>query len=376
MPPPARKLHQLRISRKNGAAYTYYGSRWNYLGKWDSAKNEPTPDAMKRFEDLRALWRADPLSAPSSLESPLLLSLWADWLESPQAPTKRPEDTDRVERLLFGTEEEPGPHEDTRAADFTAGDFLDWQTELCGYGYSAWVVGQCRRILLELFDWAAIKGKVDESQPASLARVKPPTQGASAGQVKPTKVQTPVNEADFRKAIPFLRLASRAACELMWFTAARPSEVLTLVGCDLVRTGKIVTAKGAEFEIPRGMWAAARTQHKMMRKGFDRVLFFGKRSWAVLEALEMKPERLLFLSQRGQAYHHKSLGSALKRACRRAGVPIFTPYQIRHGAAVATLREFSEPDVGVWMGHKSRGITGRYAGTDLKTAAKVAGKMG
>ncbi len=370
----AREPHELRIVKKAKGAYVSYLGRKIYLGPWDHAKDKPTPQAVKRFEDLRALWQVDPRAHLE--DSPYLISIWCDWLESPQAPTKRPANTDRVERLLFGTEEEPGPYEQCRAADFTAGEFLDWQTTLCNFGYSAWVIGQCRRTLLDLFAWAAIKGKVDETQPAMLALVKPPTQGTEAGQVRPAKVQTPVSESDFRAALPFLLPASRAACELIWLTASRPSEVLTLLGADVVRTGNILTAKKQEFELPSGMWAAVRTNHKMARKGFDRVLFFGKRSQAVLKALEMKPERFLFLSKRRRPYNHNSLGNALERACKRAGVPVFTPYQIRHGAAVAALREFSEPEVGVWMGHKSRGVTGRYAGTDLKTAAKVAATMG
>ncbi len=88
------------------------------------------------------------------------------------------------------------------------------------------------------------------------------------------------------------------------------------------------------------------------------------------------PARFLFLSKRRRPYNHNSLGNALERACKRAVVPVFTPYQIRHGAAVAALRQFSEREVGVWMGHRSRAVTSRYAGTDLKTAAKVAAKMG
>ena len=77
-----------------------------------------------------------------------------------------------------------------------------------------------------------------------------------------------------------------------------------------------------------------------------------------------------------QPFNHKSLNDAIERGCQKAKVPTFTSYQIRHGASVVAQLQFSEAEVGCFLGHKSRAMTGNYSGSDLRTAARVALEVG
>jgi hypothetical protein len=60
-----------------------------------------------------------------------ILELWAAWLGSSHAPKNPPGGIiGRIERELFGTEEQPGPYQAATVAEFGAPELLAWQTSL------------------------------------------------------------------------------------------------------------------------------------------------------------------------------------------------------------------------------------------------------
>jgi len=192
-------------------------------------------------------------------------------------------------------------------------------------------------LVLACFNWGSVVGKVDELLPAALARVKPPAVGYVKETVSRLFPVPPVSESDFRKALRHLSPVAGSACELLWHTASRPSELvgnpisdpptLPMTVADIVKGGTIRTAKGVEFTFPNGLWAAVRTEHKMKRKGYDRVLFFGERGRALLGKIIADAESagLMFPTRRGKPFSHKTLEDAIERACALAGVPVFSP---------------------------------------------------
>ena len=128
-----RKIHELRITKKLRGAYVAYRGEQHYLGPWDTENDEPTPQTLERFEQLKAHWRSDSGGLIPPRENGLLLvELWAKWLTSEERPRTSEDVVKRTQRYLFGRVGENGPHNLTLADDFDGRMLINWQSHLCG----------------------------------------------------------------------------------------------------------------------------------------------------------------------------------------------------------------------------------------------------
>lgn len=73
----------------------------------------------------------------------------------------------------------------------------------------------------------------------------------------------------------------------------------------------------------------------------------------------------------GARYGTRSYQQAVKRACRRAGIPPFHPHQLRHTIGTEVRREHGAELARVLLGHSRLSTTEIYAERDLLAAAKV-----
>jgi integrase len=75
-------------------------------------------------------------------------------------------------------------------------------------------------------------------------------------------------------------------------------------------------------------------------------------------------------------YSTSSLGCAIKRACRRAGVPEWTTMQLRHNAATEAREALGLDAAQARMGHRTANITQVYASLTEKRGEEVARLLG
>ncbi|MEZ6073572.1 MAG: tyrosine-type recombinase/integrase [Pirellulales bacterium] len=78
----------------------------------------------------------------------------------------------------------------------------------------------------------------------------------------------------------------------------------------------------------------------------------------------------------GEKYEVPSYGHAIKYGARKAGVPHWTPNQLRHSVATLVHSEFGLEESQVVMGHTKADVTQIYAQRNEKLAFEVAGKIG
>lgn len=67
---------------------------------------------------------------------------------------------------------------------------------------------------------------------------------------------------------------------------------------------------------------------------------------------------------------------AVERACEKAGVPAWTPHQLRHAAATELRKEFGVELARVILGHSSAFTTEIYAEADRAKAVAAVEKVG
>jgi integrase len=78
----------------------------------------------------------------------------------------------------------------------------------------------------------------------------------------------------------------------------------------------------------------------------------------------------------GACYSRRSYRQAIVRACRRAGVPAWTPRQLRHTAATRIRDRFGVEAAQVVLGHAQLDTTELYAAKSLARAHEVMQALG
>jgi integrase len=160
------------------------------------------------------------------------------------------------------------------------------------------------------------------------------------------------------------------------------------------------------------VWVVCPTQHKKKHRGRPRWLVLGPKAQAVLapwlerpadafcfcprEALadlrvEQRADRAArgggsggnrkpaAASQRlrpGGCYTPRTYRQAVARACKRAGVPHFSPYALRHLHASEVDAAFDLDHVQASLGHDDPDTARRYSKRSFRKAADVAKGMG
>ncbi|HQR41560.1 MAG TPA: tyrosine-type recombinase/integrase, partial [Gemmatales bacterium] len=114
---------------------------------------------------------------------------------------------------------------------------------------------------------------------------------------------------------------------------------------------------------PHATWVYRPIQHKSSHKGKKRFLVFGSEGQALIEAQSsLHPDSdWLFPSKRFNS-HYKPEGycHAVTQAAKLAGVPHWTPYQLRHIAATGIAVEKGLEAAAAVLGHVSMQTTGTY----------------
>lgn len=250
--------------------------------------------------------------------------------------------------------------------------------------------------LIAMFKWAVKKelcGPAAHQQLAALGGLK-----KGRTRARETPGVTCVDDETVDKTIPALPEIVADMVRFQRLTGARPGEVCSLRPCDLDRSGDV--------------WLYRPAGHKTEHQDRERLVVVGPRAQQLLAPyLTREPETYCFSAAetvrrarlRQQAlrrangfvlakvkareaaakkwapadhYEVASYRVAIRRACNKVGVPVWTPNQLRHTAATEIRKRFGLEAAQVICGHAQADVTQVYAERDLQLAKKVAGEVG
>ncbi len=254
------------------------------------------------------------------------------------------------------------PMADRPIRELSRAHLLTLRDELIAQGSSRQTVKHYVSRIIRCWRWGAHRDWVSEDQALRLSQL--PTLRANQG--KPSKSIHGIPRDHLFRI--FRELAPAWRPILIWhlFTGQRVETALSLTVETLDRS--------------RTPWAYYPAQHKGLAKGINLTILVGPRARAALEPfLQEKTSGLVFPGRtmtpgavyRGprqySGYHH-----AMRTACRRAGVPNYTPRQLRHTAATYLVdRGVSESVIGAILGHTGEDSIGSGSGTITARYAKV-----
>jgi integrase len=227
-----------------------------------------------------------------------------------------------------------------------------------------------------------------------------PLAAGRCGAVEGKAVQ-PADPATVEKAVPFMPPAVRAIVKLLRLTGARPTELMTMRPRDLDRAGDT--------------WAYTVSRHKGSWRGKSRLIHLGPEARAVLSPWldGCDPDEYVFTPARSEAarsaeraarratpkwpshvrrnsekkarsrrelaprYNRLTLLTAVRRACEKAQVVPFSPYQLRHLRAAELRKQFDLEVVRAVLGHSAKSMSDHYSqSADAELAGKAMATAG
>lgn len=370
-----RRTPQYRLHKPSGQAVVRLDATDHYLGVYG------TPASHERYRRLIAEWltrghspsAAKPrLGSTDSLTINELILAFARHAEeryrhSDGTPTGEFDNFRlalRPLRRLYG---------EKRASEFGPLGLRTIRDEMIRSGLARTTVNARINRIRRVFRWAVGM----ELMPASVYQSLQAVEGLRAGRpnVRESTPVRPVPREDIDAAIPFMPASVAAMVKLQLLTGMRPGEVMAM--------------RGHELEMGDSTWIYRPSSHKNAWRGRSRLVYLGPRAREVLKVfLRDDPASYLFPPSRARSnarattdaskgrYDRRTYRQAVVRACRRAGVPVWSPLQLRHNAATELRQRHGLEGAQVVLGHARADTTELYAERDLVRAREIMARDG
>jgi integrase len=262
-------------------------------------------------------------------------------------------------------------------------------------------IGRIKR----MFAWAVEEELLTVEVHAALVRVKGLRKGKGQAREKP-RVR-PVAPAIVEATLPHLPAMVRAMVEVQRLCGGRPQDIVEMRPIDIEMN-------------PGGVWEYRPRRYKTEHHNEnnlperERMVFLGPRAQAIIKPLlPLNVEAHVFSPARSEEERNKkrhqarktppwpshlrrteekrsrnpvrpprdrydvaAYRRAIRRACAKAGLPIWSPNQLRHLRGTEIRKGYGLEASQAVLGHKELSVTQVYAEADLETARKIMGDVG
>jgi len=285
--------------------------------------------------------------------------------------------------------------EDMRAVEFGPKALDEFRQGLIEEGLSRGYVNKLVNQVKHLFKWAVTAELIPVTVYQALALL--PGLRQDEYGVRETPPVTAVPDEVVDATLPHLLPQVRDMVTLQRRSGMRPGEVCTI-------------KPGLVEQRPDGIWIYRPASHKTKYKGKVRLIVLGPLAQKVLRPyLNRDPDAFCFspgeaMAQRRAALRKKrktpvqpsqqardeqrsreynnpywrtpAYAYAIRRACQKAGIELWSPNQLRHAAATEIRKKYSLADAKAALGHSSISTTLIYAESCAEEAAKVMREIG
>jgi len=342
----------------NGSAYCKWRGQYHYFGPWESARLDEFRAFQKSVETA-----SQPGPLAGSAHSPTVADLLAAYIKDRLAKYGAPDDAENLKKYKFRWKQAFQPVLARYAAlpvsEFGPKAFKAVRQQLAKGNRSRTYVNDLAAEIRLAMQWGVSEEMVPAEVYQAVKAVKPLRRGELAGVPEGRDVQ-PVDIAVVRATLPFLTGPVAAIVELMTLTVSRPGEIAA------------ITAEAIDKQGPGGAWVYWLNKHKNSWRGKKRFVVFGPEAQAVL-ARFWRPRGPFFVNDRtGRIYTSEQIRKAIEWACKRAGLPYWHPYQIRHATYSATSQQHGVEAAALLAGHTSTKMAERYDHSKVAKAAKYA----
>ena len=356
-------------SCNKGLARTTVNEKRMYLGKYNS------PESIAAFNKIMADWEAAHAERSPTVNVELTVSRLA-FLFLQHADKEYRRDgipTGETANFRHALQSMNNLFHGVRVIDFGPKKLKQLQQQLVKDGLAQQTInGRIRRIQ-QVFDW----GVSEELVSVSVSQAQRTVHGLRIGKTaaRASEPKGPVSVAAVNAIKSLVTSPVWAMIQFMLFTGCRPSEAVAL--------------KWSEIDTSKSVWMYTPKHHKTSHKGKNRVIVIGPQGQQVLNGIrEMSRSDFVFDPQVGfeeyvrrafgdkakarkvgASYTKHGLNTAIRNACDKAGIPRWSPGQLRKTRATQARRDGDLETAQQILGHSSKQTTERhYADVDLSRA--------
>jgi len=381
------------LHKASGQAIVRIDGTDHYLGKYGTSESQAEYDRVIAEWLVNGRGQSTQTAANGLTVAELILSFWR-WAERYYCD-ERGKPGPELENLRLALRPLRRLYGHTQVAAFGPLALRAVQADLVKSGLSRGVVNARVNRMRRVFKWGASYQLI----PASIFEALRTVPGLQRGRCEAREAPPvqPAPDAHVNATLPFLPDPVRAMVELQRLTGCRPGEVMVMRAIDLNMSGPV--------------WIYRPDSHKNKHRGKDRIIFLGPQAQEVikpflttnLEAYLFSPrayvevmhqrraeqrkikrthsERRLRRTTKprrvpGERYNRRSYRIAIVRACQKAGVPAWSPLQLRHTAATTFRAKYGVEAAKVILGHTKVETTQIYAERDLEKAEEIMAEIG
>ncbi len=373
-------------SKPRARAFVELDGRRHYLGAYG------TSESKQRYHQLLAERTASDRQLPLTSQQLTVVELVARFWKHIETYYRKPNGKPTASLYLYQAALRPLKllYGRAQVADFGPKALRVVRNELLKTGISRGVINKYTNLIRGMFRWGVSQELVVVEVYTALTTVDGLRRGrCGAKEIKPIK---PVPEAHVEAAQAYVSRQVWALIQLQLHTAARGGELVMMRAIDIDTAGTV--------------WMYGPADHKTAHHGHKRTVYIGPRAQQIIgQFMADRPVDAYLFSpgeaqaqRRAQAPTHRrpdqqpnphktdrvvgdhyttdSYRRAIERACRKAGVPVWTPHRLRHNAATFIRREYGIEAAQIMLGHARADVTQIYAEVNQEKAITIAEKIG
>ncbi len=386
--------------KRTGHAYAKFDGRQLWFGRYED------PRSHERFAQTLAEWQANGFQLPpeDASQAHTVADVIARYLEFAEGYYCRPDGSPsrEVANLRDAVRAVLACYGSLEVGEFGLRQLKQVRQQLIERGLARRTINDRINRTLRVFAWAAEEELCAPEMPSNLKTLRALPRGRS--QAKESKRVVPVTREQFEAALEHVTRPVAGVLQLMWHTGMRPGEACSLRPADLDQQGRVwfyrplshkTEIYGKERSIaigPMGQAVLRLFLDRVPRPVPDSPLFCPREAmqevrhlrrqnrktplWASHQEAQQRKRKAQPAKEPKEAYTPNSLLGAVKRACKAADIPHWTPNQIRHAAATRIRKEIGLEAARAVLGHSSAQVTQIYAELDRQLAERTMEQLG
>jgi integrase len=322
IPNPPLPLN-LRYHAARRAACVYVGGKRRLLGPWPEYPNPASQEVQAAHRRINHRWlNGLPLDEvdPQEVTVAVLVNSVLDW-----ANARSPGGNDAAS-MKFAGKDLLALYADKLARDFRPMDLEQLQTFMVSKGHTRPGINRRIGIIRRIFSRGVALGLIDPLILVGLKTISP----VRIGEAPESRPREAVPDKDIEKTLPHLAPVLQGLVRFQRLTGCRPGEACRVSMAEIHR------------ESP-SLWIYRPARHKGAWRGKAREVFLGPKAieaimpWLRADGLPLfspklsskNPNAKRRVAPLGDSFQVGSYDHAVRRACDAAGVPRWSPNQLR-----------------------------------------------
>ncbi len=391
----APRIPKYRLHKSTGQALVQIAGKRIYLGKHNSE------ESLQRYQELLAQYLlvggesqdpAPPLKSPITIGE--LILRYYRFARRHYVRNGKP--TDEVAAIRTALRRLRQPYGKLSVESFGPKKLKMLREAMIAEDLSRKYINDSISRIKRMFCWAVSEELIEVKIYQALLTVGGLRQGQSLA--KPSRRVTTVSEEHVNAVIAVVSEIVGAMIQVQLLTGVRPQEICNMRVGELHRSGEV--------------WEYIPSQHKTEHFGVQRKIAIGPKAQQILTPLLVKKSdetyvfrpkdtvRLVNESRRqerktpaypshmnrpkarrvrhppGDHYRECSYAQAIRRACKRSGVPHWAPNQLRHTCGTIVRQKYGAEAAAAVLGNSLGMVVEVYAESNFELAKKVMKEIG